>query len=225
MGRLHDFLAAGDPAEADWAPRILRLARRGDLGDGGKGLLLDLPALSQPYGCRSAACAPGRRAAATRSCCADLDVSPDPAERAAIEAALPQIAATMADDARWSDGAPALFDGDTLRRPGRRCVFARATAEGLRCGLQETRAALKPLGCQLFPLAVVDLGDGSTLLTAVHRETASMLASRPARVFPCLGDGPPLAVVEAPLLQRLLGARRAAKVVAAVEAYARGDEA
>lgn len=219
MSTLSRFLAAGDPAEADWMPHLLRLASRGDLGDGGRGLYLDLPALAQPYGCRSSTCAPGRRGPADRSCCADLDVSPDPDERARIEAALPRIEREMADDPRWADGIPPIFEEDTLRRPGRRCVFAKATPEGLRCGLQQVRPALKPLACWLFPLAVVDLGDGRVLLTAVSRRTASLLASRPARAFPCLGAGEPLAQAERPTLERLLGKARAGRVIDAVTAW------
>jgi hypothetical protein len=186
-----------DAPEADWATLVLRRATRGELGDGGRGLLLDLVALGQPYACRSARCSPGMRARAARSCCADLDVAVTAAERAAISAAAPGV-----DDP---------FDGEVLRKRHRRCVFAEPGPDGLRCGLHGLRTPdgrpVKPLPCRLFPLAIVDLGDGSRLLTAVHRTTASRLATRPARAFPCLGDGPPLYVSERDTIEGVFGKR------------------
>jgi hypothetical protein len=95
--------------------------------------------------------------------------------------------------------------------------------EGLRCALQEHEAELgplKPLACQLFPVAVVALIDGQVLLTAIHRSTARLLSSRPARVFPCLSVGSStLAEAERPVLSKLLGARRAGRVVKAVREW------
>ncbi|MEZ4320516.1 MAG: hypothetical protein R3F61_23750 [Myxococcota bacterium] len=221
---LRDFLDQGDAAEADWVPHLLRLANRGDLGDGGGGLLLDLPALAQPYGCGPAACTPGLRSKTARSCCADLEVTPGPDERARIEARLPELSAFLAArDPRWERGAPEVFDGDSLRRPGRRCVFSITGPDGLRCGLQLAEAELgplKPTACQMFPLAVVELYDDQVLLTAVHKSTARLLSSRPARVFPCLGAGSvTLAEAERPVLNRLLGTRRALRVVRAVQEW------
>lgn len=216
---LREFLEQGEPAEADWAPHLLRLATRGALGDAGGGVMLDLPALAQPYGCDPVRCTPGLRERAARSCCADLEVTPDPDEAERIAAALPEIAAFLASrDPRWARGAPEVFEDDALRRPGRRCVFAVTGPEGLRCGLQQLEAsggpALKPLACQLFPLAVVLVSEDQVLLTAVHRSTATLLSSRPARVFPCLGAGATtLAEAERPALVRLLGVRRAGRVI------------
>lgn len=192
-----DWLAQGEAAEADWGGHVTRLAVRGDLGYGGEGLLLDLPALAQPFACNSCACAPGLRAARTRSCCADLDVTLTPGERAAVTDALPAIAAWMAPrDARWRDDAPETLDGDTLRRPGGRCVFAAAGPTGLACALhamedaaKRPRGTWKPMPCRLFPLIVIDLGEENLLLSAVTRRTAGPMGLPPARMFPCLrGD-------------------------------------
>lgn len=194
---------------------MLKRALKGELGDGGPGLLLDLPALTQPYACRSAACTPGRRAPRALSCCADLEVTLMASEAAAITAAVPEITAVMADDPRWTgpDGPPDLFDGPALRRPGGRCALARDTPEGLRCALHavaEARGAalaeLKPLPCRLFPLVVVDLGDGRRLLTALHRRTTRHLSAPPTGRLPCLGEGPPLYVSERETLEAVFGA-------------------
>lgn len=196
MATLQSWLAHGEAAEADWGAYVTRLAMRDDLGSGGEGLLLDLPALAQPFACVSAACAPALRAAGTRSCCADLDVELTPQERAAITAALPEIAAWMAPrDARWGTP-PEVFEGDRLLRPGRRCVFAAQDGTGLRCALHvvedasgRARGSIKPMPCRLFPLIVIDLGEDRLLLTAVSRHVARDVGLPPARSFPCLrGD-------------------------------------
>lgn len=211
---LDAWLDEGAPPEADWAPYILQRALSGELGDGGPGLLLDLPPLLQPYACRSRLCSPRTRAPEARSCCADLDVGISERDQAALEAALPQITSAMEGDSRWSDGVPQLFEDDQLCRPGGTCVFARLGPDDLTCGLHaaedatgQPRGALKPIPCRLFPLAVVDLGDGRLLLTAVHRDTAALLATRPARVFPCLSAAAtPLFAAERATLTEVFGA-------------------
>lgn len=227
---LDAWLDEGDAAEADWAPHILRLASRDELGRAGARLLLDLPALAQPFTCTPRECTPGRRAPRTRSCCADLQVTVSEPEQRAIAEALPEIQAFLAPrDPRWAKGAPAWQEDGELRRPSRRCVFSVDGPEGLRCGLHQLedatdqrRGALKPLPCRLFPLAIVELGDGQLLLTAVHRRTARHLGSRSARAFPCLrGDParPALAVSQHDTLTELFGARSANAIARAVAAY------
>lgn len=225
---LHDWLAEGSAAEADWEGHVMRLALRGGLGLGAEGLLLDLPALAQPHACRPATCAPGLRAAGTRSCCADLDVELTTAEERAIDEALPEIAAFLAPrDPRWAAGPPPVAADRVLARPGGRCVFA---TRALACGLHaledatgRPRGALKPLPCRLFPLVVVDLGDDRLLLTAVHRTTASRLGLPPRR-FPCLLGDDRVDLVRSArgTLAELLGEPAARRIVAAVRAYARG---
>lgn len=181
-------------AEADWAGHVIRLANRGELGSAGRRLMLDLPALAQPFACVSTSCAPGLRQAGRRSCCADLTVEVTPPEEAAITAALPEVAAWMAPrDPRWADTTPTTFEEGSLVRPGRRCIFAVKDERGLTCGLHAVedatdrpRGALKPLPCRLFPLVVVDLGEGQLLLTAVSRKLGERYGLPPARLFPCL---------------------------------------
>jgi hypothetical protein len=194
---LDAWLADGDAPEADWGGHLLRLALRGELGHATDALLVDLPALARPFGCRTSTCTPGLRPPRTRSCCADVDVQLTADERSAITGALDEIAAHLRPhDPRWAEGVPVPFtSGDELARPGGRCVFARPTRTGLRCALHEVeeatgrpRGALKPMPCRLFPLIVVDLGDGRRLLTAVTAKTARHVGLPPARSFPCLRD-------------------------------------
>jgi hypothetical protein len=167
-----------------------------DLGFGGEGMLLDLPALAQPFACRSKTCAPSLRPARTRSCCADLVVELTPTEGDRIAAALPEVAAWMRPrDTRWQS-VPAILDGDLLVRSGGRCVFAAQDRHGLTCALHAVedatgrpRGALKPMPCRLFPLVLVDLGEDRVLLTAVTRHTARRVGLPPPASFPCLrGD-------------------------------------
>lgn len=222
---LDRWLDRDDAPEADWAPHVLRLANHRGLGRAA-GMLLDLPALAQPWGCASAACAPGLRARRHRSCCADLQVGAGAEEVAAITGALEGIATEMAEDPRWARGVPAWHADGALRRPAGRCVFALRGADGLACGLHRAedtgglpRGALKPLPCRLFPLAIVDLGD-RRLLTAVHRATARLLGSFPATRFPCLGAGSaPLARAEVTTLRQLFGSATAERIARAAEAW------
>lgn len=222
---LERWLTEGDAPEADWATYVLRRALRGELGDGGPGILLDLVALMQPYGCRTELCTPGMRGPRDRSCCADLEVAVTPREAEAITDALPEIATLFTEDPRWSAGVPAVIEDGALRRQGRRCIFARLGPKGLSCGLHaledqtaRPRGTLKPVPCRLFPLAVVDLADGRMLLTAIHRNTSTFLASRPARAFPCLGaGGTPLYISEEAAITELFGRKVYKRLVVAAK--------
>lgn len=238
-------------ADPDWSVHLLQLAARGELGRATPRLLLDLPALAQPWTCASAVCTPGLRAPDARSCCADLEVTPTAPERAAIHGAMDEIAAFMAPrDARWADGPPEVFAHDALRRPpdrradrsaeapapGKtrpRCVFALHTPQGLACGLHAVedatsrpRGTLKPLPCRLFPLILVDIEDGRTLLSAIHPRTARLAGSRPARAFPCLGIPEAATVAEscADTLTELFGARAARSAGSAAATWRRTVE-
>ncbi len=225
---LDEWLGMGSAAIADWGGHVRRLAQRGNLG-AARGLLLDLPALAQPHACRSGTCAPGLREPRRRSCCADLDVEVTPGEAGRITEALPLVAAWMKPrDARWQGGVPETMDGATLRRPGRRCVFAASNAEGLTCSLHaiedETgrpRGALKPMPCRLFPIVVVDLGDNHVLLTALARHTSALAGGGGAAAFPCLrGEaGPTLVESAADTLVELWSRATARAVVRAVERW------
>lgn len=223
-----------DADGGDWTIHLLQLAARDNLGQAGKGRLLDLPALAQSWTCATGACTPGRREPHARSCCADLELTPTTAERAALDAALPEIAAFLAPtDPRWAGGAPAIYEGDpsdggAVRRPGRRCVYAGMSPQGLYCGLHaledasgRARGTLKPLPCRLFPLVLVEVDERTTLLSAIHRSTARLAGSRPARAFPCIGaaGAPSVATSCADTITTLWGARAAQKAQEAVAGW------
>jgi hypothetical protein len=213
---LRDFLDGTDTPEVDLGGWLLHLMAHDALIELGGGVLADAVALRAPYACAPLRCTPGLRERRHRSCCADLEVTPTGDERARIEAIADDPG--LADDPRWVDGPPALFEAaGALTRPGRRCVFARAGAGGaLHCGLHALedargwpRGHVKPLPCRLFPLVVVAIDDERVLLTAVHRRTARALGTRPAAAFPCLhaAEAPSVAVSERETIEALFGKR------------------
>jgi hypothetical protein len=222
--------AQGDAPEADWATYLWHLAAEDGLGSATSKLLLDLPALAQPYTCSSALCTPGRRTSGARSCCADLEVTLTEPERSRLERNKKRVRAHMvAHDPRWAaEPDRATLEGLALTRPGRRCVFAIHRAEGLRCGLHEVEdlhrlepGALKPIACQLFPLVLVALEKERAFLTALTPRVARMIGSRPPRVFPCLGDpaDPPLVENMKDTLHHLFGSRTAGSILDETRAW------
>lgn len=229
--QLSTWLAEGDAPEADWGGRVLQLAMRGDLGSVDD-ILLDLPALGQPFACRSKTCSAVDRPPRTRSCCADIAVQLAPWEQDAIRRAMPEIGAFLAPrDGRWEDAVPEPFVGASLTRPQGRCVFSWRHAGGLRCGLHtledqtgRPRGTLKPMPCRLFPLLWIDLGDGRTLLSAVAKGTARKAGLGSATAFPCLrGDAgyDPLVSSMADTLRELFGDSVARGISSAVHRWRR----
>ena len=241
---LDAWLNEGEAGDGDFGAHVLRLATTGGLARAGR-YLLDVPALTQPYACDSSECTPLRRAPRTRSCCADVSVSLSLRERRALERAMPRLTLYMARrDARWREAQevssnremqtrnkPIDADG-VLSRPGGRCVFAVEQARGLRCGLQlaerswgRAPGTLKPLPCRLFPIIVVDMGEGQRLLTAVARRTASLVGTYPAARFPCLRNDArrrPLYREMAATLRSVFGAPAARDITRALRVRAPG---
>jgi hypothetical protein len=158
------------------------------------GVLVDRPAMLRRFACRPLVCTPGTRERGIVSCCADIEVPLTGAEKRAITRQLPLIASTMAGrDRRWSRGFPVVFDAERqLTRPGRRCVFAYPSPEGLRCGLHTAAeeaglpvASIKPSPCRLFPLVVLEHG-GRQILTASYGDVSAGLGGPPEHRLACL---------------------------------------
>jgi hypothetical protein len=199
----------GEPP--DWDVWLLRRMSQGQVVDVG-GVLVDRAVLRQRFACVSERCSPGPGRGSSRSCCADVFVPLSKAEDR-------RLASRGADLLGWMKAREprlAQFQGRAfyrqkgepgLARPGGRCVFSQLDegAPGgerrIRCRLHAyarqagiDRAQLQPVSCRLFPLIVVDRGDGRVVLTVVASHTRRLVSAHPANRYPCLGDGslPPL---------------------------------
>jgi hypothetical protein len=80
-------------------------------------------------------------------------------------------------------------------------VFSQIQQGHIRCHLHAyarhariDRDQLQPVSCRLFPLIVVDRGQGRVLLTVVASHTRRLVSAHPAHRYPCLDDAglPPL---------------------------------
>jgi hypothetical protein len=187
----------GEPP--DWDAWLLRRMSRGEVVDVG-GVLVDQAVLRQRFACVSDRCAPGPARGKCRSCCADAFVSLTPAEEHRLrrcddllgfmKAHEPRLAANQGRDFFRQAGESGLI------RPGRRCVFSQIDKKGrIRCHLHAyarharlDRGTLQPVSCRLFPLIVVDRGQGRVLLTVVAPHTRRLVSAHPAHRYPCLAD-------------------------------------
>lgn len=192
--RLARWLRAGDvqlpeSAEgADWDGWLLRQMNAGEIVTVG-GVLVDRQVLRQRFACVSERCAPRRGRGAFRSCCADAAVALDSGERRRL-ARIPELACEPWED----DGFLAHCDG--------RCVLSQIDAHGrIRCRLHALarrrgvdRSEIQPLSCRLFPLIVLDFGQGRVALTLISTSTWRLVQAHPPKRYPCLADPalPPL---------------------------------
>lgn len=180
----------GDDAvpASDWDGWLLRRMSQGGIVTVG-GVLVDRDLLSQRFACVSDRCAPGPGRGRAKSCCADVAVTIDGGERRRLRRA----AADLPED--WEDSG-------CLARPGGRCVFSTLDRRSrIRCRLHAiardrglAQSELQPLSCRLFPLIVLDFGEGRVALTLVSRRTGRMVGAWPTARYPCLSDPslPPL---------------------------------
>jgi hypothetical protein len=195
---------SGQGEGPDWDLSLLRLMSRGEVvvvGD----VLVDRAVLRQRFACVSDRCAPGPSRGKFRSCCADALVSLSRAEDQRLrrrgdlldwmKTREPRLAPCLNRDFYRQEGEPGLA------RPGRRCVFSQLERGRILCHLHAyarharlDRGQLQPVSCRLFPLIVVDRGQGRVLLTVVARHTRRLVSAYPAHRYPCLADTslPPL---------------------------------
>jgi len=194
--RLRSWLRTGEGAlgggevvpELDWDGWLLRRMSAGRIVTVG-GVLVDRDVLDQRFACVSDRCAPRPGRGAWRSCCADVEVTLDEGERRRLARASAELPQTWCERGR-------------LVRPGGRCVCSTIDGQGrIRCRLHSIarrrdaeQSEIQPLSCRLFPLIVLDYGQGRVALTLVSKSTWKLAGAWPARRYPCLADPklPPL---------------------------------
>lgn len=191
---------SGQVEPPDWDTWLLRRMSLGEVIDLG-GVLVDRAVLRQRFACVPDRCAPGQGRGAYRSCCADAFVSLSRAEDRRLtsrgvellgwmKAREPRLESCHGRGFYREEGEPGLA------RPGGRCVFSQLDGLGrIRCRLHAyakqssiDRSDLQPLSCRLFPLIVVDRGEGRAVLTVVASHTRRLVSAYPANRYPCLDD-------------------------------------
>jgi len=184
----------------DWDAWLLQRMCQGEVIDVG-GVMVDRAVIRQRFACVSDRCAPGPDRGRYRSCCADAFVALSHAEDKRLaergvdllgwmKAREPRLAACHGRVFYRAQGEPGLA------RPDGRCVFSQLDGRGrIRCHLhayakqaRSDRGELQPLSCRLFPLIVVDRGDGRVALTVVASHTRRLVSAHPPRRYPCLDD-------------------------------------
>jgi hypothetical protein len=200
--RVRRWLRGDDPTEVastagdGWDVWLLHAMSRGRVHDVG-GVLVDAALLEQRFACVPDRCAPGPGRGRFRSCCADVAVEVTRAEARRLGTARGRVARHLAAREPRLGGLPlSLVEDGALTRPGGRCVMSCLGPDGrIRCHLHafgravgRERRALQPAPCQLFPLIVVDVGDGRVALTVVSRATWRLAGARPPAQYPCLAD-------------------------------------
>lgn len=207
-----------EQAGPDWETWLLRRMNAGAILDI-DGLFVDRAVVEQRFACVPERCAPGPGRGRWRSCCADAEVTLSPAELRRLRRHQRVLAPALIGREPRLAGCGSDFwraHGPSIARPGGRCAFSQLDSKGrIRChlhalarGRRLEQSELQPLSCRLFPLIVVDLGAGRTLLTVVAKSTFRLVATWPPGRFPCLNDDalPPLHVSMRRDLDWLFGA-------------------
>ncbi|HKN01371.1 MAG TPA: DUF3109 family protein [Candidatus Binataceae bacterium] len=190
-----------DYNESPWRRYIDALKGRGLLATV-DGIMVDAGALFETrFRCDTRTCAGIDRDHSTESCCTDYQVEITPEERNRIVANGDEIIALLHryDGDRVTAGRKVTeFFGESnqtlLVKEKGRCGFSYRDGQGqLRCGIHSLAlekgvpvASIKPLTCVLFPLVVYRFETGETFLTAISRDTASLLEAENDLLLPCL---------------------------------------
>lgn len=174
--------------DCDWDGWLLRRMSAGRIVTVG-GVLVDRDLLEQHFACVSDRCAPRPGRGKWRSCCADAEVALDAAEERRLRGVAKELPEGWCEEGH-------------LTRPGGRCVCSQIDERGrIRCrlhGIARRRGVgqsdIQPLSCRLFPLIVVDFGQGRTALTLVSKTTHKLVGAYPPARYPCLSDSklPPI---------------------------------
>jgi hypothetical protein len=192
-------------APVDWDVWLLQRMSRGEIVDVG-GVLVDRAVLRQRFACVAGRCAPGPGRGNCRSCCADAFVSLTRAEDRRLGRHRNLLGWLKRREPRLESSRGRAFYRDGrepgLARPDGRCVFSQLDKHGrIRCHLHAyakhtkiDRGELQPISCRLFPLIVIDRGDGRVVLSVVASHTRRLVSTYPPSRYPCLADAslPPL---------------------------------
>ncbi|MBI5542344.1 MAG: hypothetical protein HY901_00525 [Deltaproteobacteria bacterium] len=180
---------SGDQSQGpDWDGWLLRRMSLGEIVTVG-GVLVDRAVLRQRFACVAERCAPRSGRGPWRSCCADVEVALDASEHRRLSRVRREL--------------PQGWEGEgCLARPSGRCALSQIDRAGqIRCVLHclarergVDRSEIQPLSCRLFPLIVVDFGEGRCALTLVSKTTHRLVGAFPPPRYPCLSDDrlPPL---------------------------------
>ncbi|MDY0000023.1 MAG: hypothetical protein RBU30_01870 [Polyangia bacterium] len=187
----------------DWFPRaaargqILRLP----------GVWVDRALLTERFACVSDRCLPRPGRGPYRCCCADLGCVLSHGEARRLRPHTAKLWEHLlgrdrrllqhchkpgeGDRPFWLDES-----GEFLSRPGERCVFSSIDLKGrIRCELFSyarkqglDRHEIQPVPCSMFPLVLLDMCDGSLVLSVMNRQTYRYIPTWHPKRFPCLSD-------------------------------------
>ncbi len=228
--RVRRWLNTPDPDEDDdsdehydrWLLRRMSADQIMEVG----GVQVDRALLDSRFACVPERCSPAVDRGSCRSCCADLTVYLTPAERARLGRHRKVLADHLRRREPRLEGVigsrrgriPRFFldeDGDSLCRPGDRCVFSQIDSRGrIRCHLHSVhrklgidQTDLQPITCRLFPLVLCHMPRGKVLVTVNNRDNYRAWGGKHPRFFPCLSepDLPPVLRTMGPTLDWLFG--------------------
>ncbi|HSA23571.1 MAG TPA: hypothetical protein P5076_19075 [Myxococcota bacterium] len=207
--RVRRWLATPDPGpeDSEAADQFFERWLLGRMADGQVlevgGVMVDRALLEVRFRCVPGRCSPAVERGKLRSCCADLTVYVTPAERGRLRrharALTEHLLAREPRLRALARREPEFFldpDGESLSRPGQRCVCSRLLPDGkIRCHLHDLaarlgvgRTDLQPVTCRLFPLVLVAMPKGGVLVTVNDGGNYRAWGARHPRSFPCLND-------------------------------------
>jgi len=193
-----------DPKEWDrWAMANMVIGPLIDFGS----LLVDAGMLSQRFSCVSDRCSPVHGKGVWHSCCADAEVALVKTEANRLAKYRPILAEYLPPRelrlrpiiAKHGGKSPSFYLDEwqaNLCRPGERCVFSKIDGKGhIRCHLWSValelgvdRSEFQPYTCRAFPLSVIQMERGRTILGTLNRKNYRHMGGESPKLYPCLSD-------------------------------------
>ncbi len=171
------------------------------------GVIVDRALFKARFACVSDRCAPGPDRGKWHSCCANAEVGLTTAEVRRLKKHRDSLADYMIqreprlEELVWprpDKETPWYLDDDGARlcRPVGRCVFSALSDEGqIFCRLWDytkkqgiDRNAVQPITCRVFPLILVELQDGTSVLSVLNKRNYGHVGGNSPRDYPCLCD-------------------------------------